>query len=354
MSSTSKLDVAVVGAGVIGREHAARLAENPRSRVSAIVDPSPAASAWAMARSVPHYESVAWMLHAHLPGGAIIATPTRDHVATAIPLLEAGVPVLVEKPLAGELAEATRLVRTVERLGTPVLVGYHRRHSAIFHAAREYIAAGHLGRIVSVNGASLFCKPDRYFDIAWRKSPGGGPILINLAHEIDSLRALVGEISGVQAIASNRIRGHAVEDTAAVILEFESGALGALTVSDSAVAPFSWEQTAGENALYARDNSQDSMVLAGTHGSLSLPSLRWWRQDGDRSWARPFCMGRVQFQPADPLVRQLDHFLDVVGNRAEPAVPAIEGFRSLAATLAVRDAVATGRRVAPTQLCTRD
>jgi predicted dehydrogenase len=345
--SEQPLDIAVIGAGLIGREHAARLAANPRSRLSAIVDPSPAASAWAAERSVPHYPHVTQMLWAHRPQGAIVATPTQDHVATATTLLEAQVPVLVEKPLADGLSEAANLVQTADRSGTPVLVGYHRRHSAAIQAARQYIALGHLGRIVSVTGASLFYKPDPYFDVAWRTSPGGGPILINLAHEIDSLRALVGEIAAVQAVASNRVRGHAVEDTAAVILEFETGALGTLVVSDCAVTPFSWEQTAGENPLYARDDSRDSLVLAGTLGAIALPSLHWWRQDGERSWALPFEKGQLLTQPADPLVRQLDHFLDVVARRAEPLVPATEGFRSLAATLAVQEAVTSGSRVVP-------
>ncbi|MBL8294136.1 MAG: Gfo/Idh/MocA family oxidoreductase [Bryobacterales bacterium] len=352
MSSKSEqpLDIALIGAGLIGREHAARLAANPRSRLSAIVDPSPAASAWAAERSVPHYTNVTRMLLEHRPQGAIVATPTQDHVPTATTLLEAGVPALVEKPLADDLSEAARLVRIAGRSATPVLVGYHRRHSAAIQAARQYIALGHLGKIVSVTGASLFHKPDPYFDVAWRTSPGGGPILINLAHEIDSLRALVGEIAAVQAVASHRVRGHPVEDTAAVILEFETGALGTLVVSDCAVTPFSWEQTAGENPLYARDDSRDSLVLAGTHGSLALPSLRWWRQNGERSWALPFQKGRLSIQPADPLVRQLDHFLDVVEHRAAPLVPATEGLRSLAATLAVQQAVNTGSRVVPLRL----
>ncbi len=341
------LGIAVIGTGVIGKEHANRIEQNPRSQVAAVVDPSPAAAAWAAERSLPFYGSTAAMLSAHRPHGAIVATPTEDHATTAIALLEAGVPVLVEKPLAGGLSEAAKLVRAVERLGTPILTGYHRRHSPLIQAAAKYAAAGHLGRMVSIAGSSLFYKPSEYFETGWRTGPGGGPILINLAHEIDSLRALAGEISSVQAIASSRVRRNEVEDTAAVLLEFESGAVGTLAVSDCAVSPFSWEQTSGENPIYAHESSQDSLVLAGTHGSLALPSLRWWRQEGQRSWALPFTTGTIRVEPGDPLARQLNHFLDVAERRAEPIVSAHEGFRSLAAILAVREAVVSGGRVIP-------
>lgn len=330
------IDIAVVGAGVIGREHALRLAAHPRARVSAIVDPAPEAALWGAARSLPSYATTADMLEAHRPQGAIVATPTQDHAPTATLLLEAGIPVLIEKPLADDLFAAEALVRLVEQSGTPALVGYHRRHSPAMQAARQYVAEGHLGQITTVTATSLFYKPDRYFDAAWRTGPGGGPILINLAHDIDSLRALVGEISGVHAVASNRVRRHQVEDTAAVILEFDSGAIGTLVVSDCVVSPFSWEQTAGENPLYARDSSGDSLLLAGTYGSLALPSLRWWRQEDNRSWAVPFDTGRLFIQPADPLQRQLDHFVDVIEGRVQPLVSVTEGFRSLAVTLAVQ------------------
>jgi predicted dehydrogenase len=345
--SRETISIAVIGAGVMGREHAARLDQNPRSRSAAVVDPSPAAAAWAGERSLRHHESLDGMLSVCRPRGAIVATPTQDHAATAIRLLEAGIPVLVEKPLAGDLAEAAKLVRAAGHCGVPLLAGYHRRHSLIIQAAQAYAASGHLGRIVAVAGTTLFHKPDGYFEAGWRTGAGGGPILINLAHDIDSLRALVGEITAVQAAASNCVRGFAVEDTAAVLLEFENGAVGTLVLSDCTVAPRSWEQTAGENPLYARDDSQDCLFLAGTGGSLAAPSLRWWQQDGERSWALPFLSGRIEVQPADPLARQLDHFLDVVEGRAQPLVTAAEAFRSLAATLAVRDAAASGRRVVP-------
>ncbi|MEZ5399817.1 MAG: Gfo/Idh/MocA family oxidoreductase [Bryobacteraceae bacterium] len=351
MLAQSSLAVAVAGAGVIGREHAARLTRNPRARLAAIVDPSPATAAFAASLRVPFFATIAAMLEAGRPSAAIVATPTSDHASTAVALLEAGVPVLVEKPLAGDLTAGASIVVASARTGLPVLVGYHRRHSPAVRAARDFIAGGHVGRVVAVTGTSLFHKPGEYFETAWRTGPNGGPVLINLAHEIDMLRLLVGEIGAVQSIASRTVRGLPVEDTAAVILEFECGAVATLAVSDCTAAPFSWEQTSGENPAFAREPAEDSLRIAGAYGALALPSLRWWRQEDPRSWSQPFQAGRLEAEPADPLDRQLDHFLDAVEGRAAPVASAADALRSLAATLAVLEAARTGAKVVPGAYC---
>ncbi len=66
-------------------------------------------------------------------------------------------------------------------------------------------------------------------------------MLINLVHDLDLMRHLCGEIVAVQAATSNAVRGHAVEDTASVVLTFTDGALGSFLVSDAAVAPWGWD-----------------------------------------------------------------------------------------------------------------
>jgi predicted dehydrogenase len=81
--------------------------------------------------------------------------------------------------------------------------------------------SGVLGSIVGVIGSAVFYKPDfdGYFEgpYAWRREPGGGPILINMIHDVGNLRAMVGEVVAVQAMASNATRKFAVEDTVAIM-----------------------------------------------------------------------------------------------------------------------------------------
>ncbi|WP_264839338.1 Gfo/Idh/MocA family oxidoreductase, partial [Klebsiella pneumoniae] len=74
-------------------------------------------------------------------------------------------------------------------------------------------------------------KPDEYFNIAWRREPGAGPLLVNLVHDIDLMRYLFGEIDQVQAFTSHAVRRFANEDSAVVNLRFASGALGSAVLT---------------------------------------------------------------------------------------------------------------------------
>ena len=105
--------------------------------------------------------------------------------------------------------------------------------------AREIVRSGRIGAVTAVVGLALFLKPDDYFDVALRREDGGGPVLINLIHDIDDLRLICGEIVAVDAMVSAARRGHAVEDTAAVIARFDNGALATIIASDAVPAPWS-------------------------------------------------------------------------------------------------------------------
>jgi predicted dehydrogenase len=348
------LKIVVAGAGVIGRRHIALLQKNPRVRLCAVVDPAPAAQAVATANGVPLFETLPdfFALSDIKPHGVILATPNQHHVRGAFECLQHFTPALIEKPLAANFEDVVALRAALQFRAVPILVGQHRRHSALLIEAQRVIASGELGRIVSVNSSALFCKPDSYFNEGlWRKRLGGGPLLINLIHEIDNIRFLCGsscgDIVAVQAMASNSVRGFEVEDSAAITLRFENGSLGSLILSDAAAAPRSWEQTSGEDAAYARYADQDSCFVAGTLGSIAIPSLRRWQVQGEGSWNEAMRTETSRVDTVDPLARQLDHFCDVIEGRSPPKVTVDDAARSLSVTLAVVKAVQTGGTVQP-------
>ena len=167
------------------------------------------------------------------------------HVENGLDVIAAGVPALVEKPLADSVAEATRLVDAAERAGVPLMTGHHRRHNPLIQAAKQAIDGGRLGQVVSVQGTCWFYKPDDYFDIPWRREKGAGPVFLNLIHDVDLFRYLCGDVVEVQAMESNALRGNAVEETAVILLRFASGVLVTVNVSDKVVSPWSWEFTTG-------------------------------------------------------------------------------------------------------------
>jgi predicted dehydrogenase len=352
-AGNATLGIAVAGAGVIGRRHIELIQGSQRVHLCAVVDPQPASKDFTERLGVPHFVSLEDLFAGHAaaqPDGVILATPNHLHVPGALVCVQHGVPTLIEKPVADSLEAGLQLAEALAKQATPVLVGHHRRHSSTLQAARRAIQSGMLGRVVTVTGSAQFYKPDSYFEQGpWRTQPGGGPILINLIHEMDNLRYLCGELESVHAVASNAVRQFAVEDTAVMTLKFTSGALGTFTLSDTVASPRSWEQTSGENAAYARYPSQDCYFIAGTKGSLAVPTLHTWTHDlgdGEPGWNTPFTEQNLSLEAVDPLATQLDHFCDLIEGKAAPIIKVADALQSLRAVEAVRRSIATGGVVA--------
>lgn len=344
----SKTRIAVAGAGYIGQAHMSVAQTSPTCTLSAIVDPAPAAQDIAAKAGVPLYRSLAELFDKDRPDGVILATPNQLHVEHAMQCMSAGLPMLLEKPIAPTLDEGCELVRRADEVKARILIGHHRAHSPIMARAREVIAAGTLGKLVSVMGSAQFFKPDHYFvDAPWRRQIGAGPILLNMIHEVHNLRMLCGDIVAVQAFASQATRGFPVEDTVAINLRFVNGALGSFMLSDTAACARSWEQTSQENKAYPTYADEDCYVIAGTFGSLAVPTMRLKTYDRaeDRSWWKPFTVGVAELVREDPLARQIEHFGAVVRGEAEPLVGARDGLVNLEVTEAIVQAARTGQVV---------
>ncbi len=325
------MKIAVFGAGLVGRRHVVEVAK--QARLCAVVDPAEGAKAFAEAHDAPWFASPEDCLSAVKPDGVIIATPNHLHADQALLCLDAQIPVLIEKPIADTAENANRIVAASEASGVPVLIGHHRRHNPRIAVAKQAITDGKLGDIVAVNGQFWLYKPDDYFNETWRKQAGAGPLFINFIHDIDLLRYLCGEVVEIQALRSNAQRGGHVEDTAAVILRFENGALGTFSLSDTVSAPWSWEMTSSENPVYPH-HAETCYTIGGTHGSLALPQLTFWHHPDKRGWWEPIEANALPFTDDDAFVRQLTHFLTVIqGN--QPLVSASEGRASLNVVLEI-------------------
>lgn len=161
--SSAKLPIAVIGAGAIGRKHIERTIRHAKVQLVAIVDPTLEARAYGVSLNIPCYPDHQVMLAECRLGGAIVATPNSTHADIGIACLEAGVPVLMEKPVAESVEQAQRLCERAEQLGIPLLVGHQRRHNPILQRARELIMSGVLGRLVSATAMAVWLKPDSYF-----------------------------------------------------------------------------------------------------------------------------------------------------------------------------------------------
>lgn len=338
-SQASPLKIAVMGAGLIGRRHVEGVLAEPNTMLSAIVDPSDGARDFARSLSANWFATFADAAAKERPDGVIIATPNQLHVANALDVVAAGIPILVEKPIADNADAAAALVSAGRKADVPILVGHHRRHNPLVQAAKRVLESGRLGRILTAQGTFWVAKPEDYFDVAWRREAGGGPTFINLIHDVDLFRYLLGPVEAVHAMEAGTVRNHSVEDTAVVLLRFASGVLATMAASDAVASPWSWEMTAGENPAYPRQD-QSCYQIGGTHGSLAIPQLTLWTNAAAPDWREPLLREQIDFAPADPLEAQLRHFCDVIRGHADPLVSGQEGL----ATLRVVEAIKTSAR----------
>ncbi|MBT6137295.1 MAG: Gfo/Idh/MocA family oxidoreductase [Rhodospirillaceae bacterium] len=294
---------------------------------------------------------------------AIIATPNQLHAEVAETCAAHGVHMLVEKPIADTLEAGARLVAAAEAAGVSVSVGHHRRFDPAVEMAYEIVSGGEIGRLVAVSAVWAARKPDDYYEeAAWRREPGGGPILINLIHDIDCLRHICGEIESVRAMTSSAAREFAVEDTAAILVAFESGALGTVTISDAAPSPWGWEAGSNDNPMIAA-SGENCYRFLGSKAAYDFPNPAIWRHiaDGDGAggggetgdWRDEFARETRDLRPRQALADQLRHLCRVARGEDVPRVSGHEGLRTLAATLAVHEAARTGGTVRPADLLAR-
>jgi predicted dehydrogenase len=169
-------------------------------------------------------------------------------------------------------------------------------------------------------------KPDEYFQGNWRTA-GGSPVMINLVHDIDLLRFVIGEISQTAALRGSSLRGSDRIESGAIALMFENGATGTISFADNAASPWGFEAGTGENPNIGTTN-QDMMWITGTKGAVSFPSMTIWH---GTNWDTPAQTSQHQTprNTRAPLDAQLDHFIEVMNGTA-PLIDVTDAARTLA------------------------
>lgn len=343
-SDTGSVRIGVVGAGFMGRQHIDFIRGAQGASLVAVADPVAATGDL----ECPVHPDAAAMLGAETLDAVIIANPNAFHVDTAIECLEAGVAVLVEKPVAVDYAQSLRLVDAVSRLQGRLLVGHHRRHHPAIARARGAIQAGDIGQVVAVSGLWSARKDDAYFsDVPWHSRQGAGVMLINLVHDLDLLRHLFGEVAEVQALRSSQARGLEVEDTVSLNLRFASGVVGSFLASDAGASPWGWDQATEETLAFPFVPDGVAYQITGTRGALAVPNLARYAYDPSVSpdWHSPLSRTYLPVAPRGSFQAQLDHFIAVARGDTDPLVTAEDASWTLALVEAAAHAARTGSTV---------
>jgi predicted dehydrogenase len=171
MTQRLRIAVAVAGAGLIGQAHIKRILEEPQAELASIIDPSTDAKDQATKLGVPSYSDLDKAFQSEKPDGVVIATPNQLHVANGLSAVRAGVPMLLEKPVSGDVESALELVNAAESANVPILVGHHRRHSPLIQRGKEIVTSGRLGKLRRSTACACFASRRRTISTA--RMPGG-------------------------------------------------------------------------------------------------------------------------------------------------------------------------------------
>ncbi len=309
----------MIGAGLIGARHIEAVLSHEEAALVGVVEPN---RDLVGRLTVPVFDAIEDVDVA--VDGAICAVPTQIHHEVGANCAARGWSVLMEKPIAETPEAADRLIEACADV--PLLVGHHRRYHPFVQKAKDLIASGAIGKLVAVNGMWSVRKPDAYFEGNWRVGRSGSPVSINLVHDLDLLRFMVGDVRDVTGLLSNATRGKDVEDTGAVALRFEDGAVGSFVFSDAGASPWGFEAASAENPNIAA-SGQDCYFFIGSKGALSFPSLTLW--DGGSDWSRPQDSKQFRVPSVIPLRAQLDHFCDVTKRGAAPLIDGADGRKTV-------------------------
>lgn len=296
---------------------------------------------------VPVYKDYADMMR-DLSGdldGIICALPNNLHLPVTKLAAELGLAMFVEKPIAATFEDARAMAEIVKESGIPFVVGHHRRFDPSVQKAKSVIDSGALGRIIAANFIWTVRKPDDYFNQTWRITPGvGGPLLINLIHEIDVMRYLIGEVDSIHSFTSNYNRGFPVEDSGVVNVRFKNQALLSCVFCDGTPSRYGFEVVANEtNDFY--NMHKDVYFFFGDKGQLSFPSMevtRYTEECGGNDLHFPLYGELLPVPRYDALDGEVKHLVNMIDGTETSLCSAEDATETLRCIEAIKVSAETG------------
>ena len=273
------LRVAVVGCGDISAVHLAVIEAHPGAELVAVCDADP----WRLATAadkfgVPGYATHGELVAASAPDVVHVCTPHNTHAPIAIDLLDAGVDVILEKPVGHTREAARALAEAAERSSGMLGVCFQNRYNAPVEQAKRLLDSGELGAVAGASATVLWHRDEAYYrSRPWRGrwETGGGGLLMNQAiHTIDLLQWLLGDVESTSGGVATRMLADVieVEDTADMVLTHAGGARSTLfaTLSNIVDAPVAIEIVAEHATLTLRGD----LTVAWQDGRVEVVSER--------------------------------------------------------------------------------
>ena len=259
------------------------------------------------------------------PNAIVIAAPTALHMPLAIEAAERGVHLFIEKPLASSWDGVERLVELSQQKNLVSLVGCNMRFHPGLITVKRLLAERGVGRIIAARVEAGQYLPDwhpweDYRQTYSARADLGGGVILDAIHEIDYIRWLLGEVVGVFCLASKLSRLEIdTEDTAAVLLRFENGALGEIHLD------------------YIQRTYNRTCQIIGDEGTIHWDyiagQVRWYSAH-TKTWQ---CFNNPTGWEANEMyLDEMRHFVNCLARRAQPEQDLFEAARVLSIALAAK------------------
>ena len=308
---TEPLRLAVIGVGHLGRHHARILSTMPDARLTAVVDINQERAAEIASASgttaLTDYRDLLGQVD-----GVVVAVPTELHAEIAVPFLDRGTPVLVEKPMSRTLADADRMIAAAAAGNAVLAVGHTERHNPAVAIALRLVTSP---RFIEVHRLSAF--PDRSLDI--------DVVFDLMIHDLDVILAIVGpEVVSIEAVGVPVLTPK--YDIANVRLRFASGCIANITAS----------RISKDRVRKIRFFQPDA-YLSVDYASQEVEGYRLVRKE-----PRPDIQGgTIPVERDEPLRRELADFIKAIRGQGPPLVDGAAGRRALTLASQIAERIET-------------
>ncbi len=339
------LNFGIVGCGRISRKHIEAIKEIKDANLVAVCDIKieKAKKAAELYGNIPYYDSYDKMLKAHSEIQIVnILTPSGMHPAHTIDIVKKYQKhIVVEKPMALRLTDADEMIKICDEKGVRLFVVKQNRYNLPVQKLRRALESGKLGKISIGTVRVRWCRPQEYYDRdEWRGTwkLDGGVITNQASHHIDLLEWMLGEPVSVMAKTETFLADIEVEDTAAAIIKFRSGAIGIIEAT-TATRPLDLE---GSLSILG---SKGTVVI----GGFAVNKMETWNLTEESEQEMQETLAKYAEMPPNVYgfghKRYLENVIECVKEKKKALVDGLEGRKSLELINAIYESSETGKEV---------
>lgn len=307
------MKIAVIGVGSMGQNHARVLDE--MDCLLGVADTNKEVAKKVGKRfGVPWFTKGSDLLRLN-PDGVTISTPASTHLEVALDVIDHGIPLLVEKPLARKVEEAEEMIKAAEKKNVLMAVGMIERYNPVVSTTKTLLSDGDVGNVISISSRRVSSFPSRVSDTG---------VIFDLAiHDIDVMRYLLDDkVVEVYTLGGPTNHGDKYEDHANLMIKFSKGVTGVLEVN--------WLTPHKVRSL-AITCSKDYIEVDYIAQSLIVTSSRLMEYDVSNLFDIPLehNIRKFSVKRQEPLKREMNDFMESIEKKSKPLVDGNDGMESM-------------------------